>query len=773
MTTYNTGNPVPSADARDRYDNSQTLDEVVNGESASYTARTGKQVISLGGMNSRFNNAQEARESAFNLSQEEKQEEFKSFLDGSGWSSLGAYGAGVVITSHAQTVDYLGQPYSLKPSIPASLDAPYVTTGVWATEGVNFKLVGDNSLRQDLALSAGSGTLGTIQVGTGAISRTLKDKVNERVSILDFGAEAGNPSNNVSLALKKALASRTRVKVVIPCGDWYGGPASAADENLVVMMTEGKYVVFEEGARVFFGQSGDTYLPFFAGISSSKWGIINPHFVWTGQIRWSETGDLQYAVPDPISPLVTRLGAPHAYQASIFNSAILALSSHGFKITNFKIESLDPAHPILQGISTARTYGKPVEVHGVTLDDTNVGILAQGGDTLIVTNIKQGRSNQDIGIPGHAVYSYVSDTYIDGVVDTGEETGSLRQSGHTISYKGQGILQLSNVNSKRAFGPVNWSTAAGKAERIVLANIVWTDNPAIPLAADGVPVIYSSGTPDGNDSTVLTSNVVLSTTRDRPMLGGHMRAVSGDVILRRSDSVSATTPYLDGRFIGCDLNLRLVQRGVFDATVLKLRSGGAVALTGSTIRCKLDGFNGPPVIDYSLSDGRWYSNSLIFSLPTLKPDGTANLSRSLGSPDSVMPGTSIFTQGQNYIGTTDTTATWHRTFPAGTTDIVAHFPISAGTYTVDVLLSTVNSAWRRLTRYLVTSYRPDGAGVYLNAVQQVGTAVLYGGNPLAAGADIAVTVPDPTDLRVACTIVAAAALAAPVTVHCSTSKIGG
>lgn len=151
MTTYNTGNPVPSADARDRYDNSQTLDEVVNGDSASYTTRTGKQVISLGGMNSRFNNAQDERESAFNLSQEEKQEAFQSFLDGAGWSSLGAYAAGISIVSHTQTVDYLGQPYQLKPSIPASLDAPYITTGDWATEGVNFKLVGDNSLRQDLA----------------------------------------------------------------------------------------------------------------------------------------------------------------------------------------------------------------------------------------------------------------------------------------------------------------------------------------------------------------------------------------------------------------------------------------------------------------------------------------------------------------------------------------------------------------------------------------------------------------------------------------------
>lgn len=173
MTTYNTGNPVPSADARDRYDNSQTLDEVVNGDSESYTSRTGKQVISLGGMNSRFNNAQDARESAFNLSQEEKQEAFQSFLDGTGWSSLGAYSAGVVITSHTQTIDYQGQPYQLKPSIPASLDAPYITTGVWATEGVNFKLVGDNSLRQDLAANGGALTVGSNVVAIESIAALL------------------------------------------------------------------------------------------------------------------------------------------------------------------------------------------------------------------------------------------------------------------------------------------------------------------------------------------------------------------------------------------------------------------------------------------------------------------------------------------------------------------------------------------------------------------------------------------------------------------------
>lgn len=217
------------------------------------------------------------------------------FVGGGGqykWSDAyvaakGGYAKGSVIQSDAGDFSYIstvdGNTENFNSS-PSSI-------------GVKWILYSDYLLRQDLAAPTGSWLTGTVQLGTGSVARLLKEKVNERVSILDFGAEAGNPSNNVSLALKKALASRTRVQVVIPCGDWYGGPASAADENLVVMMTEGKFVVFEKGARVFFGQSGDTYLPFFAGISSSKWGIINPHFVWNGQIRWSTTGDLQYAIP--------------------------------------------------------------------------------------------------------------------------------------------------------------------------------------------------------------------------------------------------------------------------------------------------------------------------------------------------------------------------------------------------------------------------------------------------------------------------------------------
>lgn len=49
---YNTNNPVPSSDLRDVYDNSQTMDEVVNSSSKEVTTRTGKKVKTLAGLQS-------------------------------------------------------------------------------------------------------------------------------------------------------------------------------------------------------------------------------------------------------------------------------------------------------------------------------------------------------------------------------------------------------------------------------------------------------------------------------------------------------------------------------------------------------------------------------------------------------------------------------------------------------------------------------------------------------------------------------------------------
>ncbi|MBP3933901.1 MAG: hypothetical protein J6D44_08540, partial [Pseudomonas sp.] len=151
MATFWTMNPIGSTSPKDLSDNAENLDYLILGPLSEYEDRRRVPRLSWKGIELAFIAAQNDRTSEFESDQDLREETFERFIDGSGWSSLGAYAAGISIVSHTQTVDYLGQPYSLKPSIPASLDAPYVTTGVWATEGVNFKLVGDNSLRQDLA----------------------------------------------------------------------------------------------------------------------------------------------------------------------------------------------------------------------------------------------------------------------------------------------------------------------------------------------------------------------------------------------------------------------------------------------------------------------------------------------------------------------------------------------------------------------------------------------------------------------------------------------
>ena len=402
MTTYNTGNPVPSADARDRYDNSQTLDEVVNGDSESYSSRTGKQVISLGGMNSRFNNAQEARESEFNLSQEEKQEAFQAFIDGSGWSSLGAYGAGVVITSHSQTVDYLGQPYSLKPSIPASFDAPYVTTGVWATEGVNFKLVGDNSLRQDLASPTGAQMSG-------------------------FDRDVVYPVGTVGVSLKSAgispweFADLLTYKPGVDPGYWDWSPAFNAALNKYGELSPGRgryglgsTIFTEPGARLRGhgpGHAGGTaYSDIFATVLIALPGFVGDA-VFRGKIN----------APENV------LTAPQLEQ---FRLDLSQCNSHGIHLSAaYDGVKMDNVHVV----------GTPDDKYAMLLDGGSYG-LAQ---TLLATNVQclgRASSTRTMAV---ARFEALNESNFIGCKWFGASGGVLASAGAAVEFAGcSGITML-------------------------------------------------------------------------------------------------------------------------------------------------------------------------------------------------------------------------------------------------------------------------------------------------------------------------------------------
>ncbi|MGA4640534.1 right-handed parallel beta-helix repeat-containing protein [Stutzerimonas stutzeri] len=161
--TFNTGKPVPSTDPRDLYDNAENLDKLVNGADPFYADRLGKLRESWSGMENSFNNAQEGRETAFTLSQADKESRFQAFLVSSGYVSKGDYAAGVVLDERNEYVAVdaatTGTSAGLyRPNASATL--PLTLTGTWATDSANLVLLGDAVLRQELASPSGAEKIG-------------------------------------------------------------------------------------------------------------------------------------------------------------------------------------------------------------------------------------------------------------------------------------------------------------------------------------------------------------------------------------------------------------------------------------------------------------------------------------------------------------------------------------------------------------------------------------------------------------------------------------
>jgi Chaperone of endosialidase len=145
---FNTRHPVGSTDPRDLYDNAHNLDNLVNGQQPFYPDRLGKLRHSWEGMEYDFNAAQQGRETAFGITQADKERRFEAFLASSGYVDIGPYASGVVFTERNQYVAVNGQFY--RPA--AGTDIPYTTTGDWATERNKFVLLGDDILRQELSI---------------------------------------------------------------------------------------------------------------------------------------------------------------------------------------------------------------------------------------------------------------------------------------------------------------------------------------------------------------------------------------------------------------------------------------------------------------------------------------------------------------------------------------------------------------------------------------------------------------------------------------------
>lgn len=210
---YNTMNPLGSKDPRDVYDNATNLDLYSVGADPWYPNRFGVLKLSIEGQQQAFQSAQEGR-----------QAQFEAQLGAMGYTWVGDYGAGLLFTSRNQYTVRDGIPYA----VADSTTLPYTTTGNWATEVSKFKVISaDDILRADLADPAdGANIVAYKHPLSAAIARTVSNKLQEVVSLLDFLAvpdgdyNAGTGTNNTPMlqAAINSLVPNGGTSLYIPPG---------------------------------------------------------------------------------------------------------------------------------------------------------------------------------------------------------------------------------------------------------------------------------------------------------------------------------------------------------------------------------------------------------------------------------------------------------------------------------------------------------------------------------------------------------------------------
>lgn len=194
MTTYATGNPVPSVAVKDLSDNAENLDLLMLGAAQYYADRLGVNRLSWRGI----------------------EEQFMQYLARSGFvfTNPQTYQAGIVITGYNQIFVRDGNMFSLSTSI----GLPYATTGDWATESANFVQRTEQSLLDFLAAATGAQLIGYR-------SRNVYQRLDDTANVMDYGADPTGAAN--SLAAFNAAAA-TGKRPYVPKGSYLITAATAS-----------------------------------------------------------------------------------------------------------------------------------------------------------------------------------------------------------------------------------------------------------------------------------------------------------------------------------------------------------------------------------------------------------------------------------------------------------------------------------------------------------------------------------------------------------------
>lgn len=190
--TYDTSNePLGSKAPKVLYNNASNFDEAMNSTSPSWDDRFGKRRQTWAGA----------------------EYEWQQFLINSGYEPVHLVyvdGSPLIVSRPTQLIDRAGISYRVK--TPASF--PVTLTGTWATDQNAVVEVGDSPLRQDLASQTdgakGTGQIGHLAEGTGAVGRPLRQKLDDDIDVMDYGADPTGATDSWAAFEKVRLLAESR-----------------------------------------------------------------------------------------------------------------------------------------------------------------------------------------------------------------------------------------------------------------------------------------------------------------------------------------------------------------------------------------------------------------------------------------------------------------------------------------------------------------------------------------------------------------------------------
>lgn len=244
MATTPTNKPIPSEDPRDLKFNAGKIDEVISGTNHYYTDRFGARRWTVAGF-------QQAAEEA---------------IRNYGYITMDSFEDGATLTLPNQVLRYeaTGEYYRWDGEFPktvASGSAPASSGGVGIGKWLS---VGDASLRSALADTNGSSLIGTKSDLSGAVARTIHDKVSDAVSIYDFGATWDGALHPLS----ERFSTLTAAQMVYPFvtsldqSTDYAAIQAACDSKKTVLIPKGtgfvnSTIIFNNSVRIV-GENTDS-----------------------------------------------------------------------------------------------------------------------------------------------------------------------------------------------------------------------------------------------------------------------------------------------------------------------------------------------------------------------------------------------------------------------------------------------------------------------------------------------------------------------------------